>query len=123
LDRFESVHVRWCRARVRQDSNLQPPDLESGALAVRATDPAGGQPPASALDLPLLVQRVAAARRTELFEGELVGRLLLVLGADVILPLAAVANERDQIAHPCPRLELEPTTGFEPVTSSLPRKC
>src|SRR5207247_11442257 len=26
-------------SRVRQDSNLQPPDLESGALAVRATDP------------------------------------------------------------------------------------
>src|SRR5438034_219636 len=38
LERFESLH--GIGTRVRQDSNLQPPDLESGALAVRATDPA-----------------------------------------------------------------------------------
>jgi hypothetical protein len=33
---FTSPSMVW---RVRQDSNLQPPDLESDALAVRATDP------------------------------------------------------------------------------------
>src|SRR6185295_11583122 len=109
--------------RVRQDSNLQPPDLESGALAVRATDPragwAGGTP---RLDFALLVKRVAPARRAELLECQLVRRLL-VLRARVILPLAAVADERDQIAHPAAFLCPEPTTGVEPVTSSLPRKC
>src|SRR5437867_828590 len=72
--------------RVRQDSNLQPPDLESGALAVRATDPAGRLRRLSLLDLPLLVERVAPARRAELLERELVRRPLLVLGRRVVLP-------------------------------------
>src|ERR1044071_5237411 len=89
--------------RVRQDSNLQPPDLESGALAVRATDPArrttGWR---SVLDLALLVERVAPARRAELLEGEFVRGLLLVLRARVILPLTAVAHEGDQVAHTIP---------------------
>src|SRR6185503_133105 len=71
LQGFEGVHIFWMR--VRQDSNLQPPDLESGALAVRATDPArrttGWR---SVLDLALLVKRVAPARRAELLEGEFV---------------------------------------------------
>src|SRR6266849_193939 len=42
---------------------------------------------------------MAPARRAELLEGELVGGLLLVLRAGVVLPLAAVAHERDQVAH------------------------
>ena len=50
-------------------------------------------------DLSLLEKRVRATRRAELPEGELVGRLLLVLGARVVLPLAGVAYEADQIAH------------------------
>ncbi len=36
LPRTYKWHIFW---RVRQDSNLQPSDLESDALAIRATDP------------------------------------------------------------------------------------
>src|SRR5262245_8200136 len=125
-----SVH-RNSQRRVRQGSNLQPPDLESGALPIRATDPHRGESRPS--DLPLLVQGMVPTRRTELAERELVRRLLLVLRARVVLPLASVAHETDQIAHRSPawsrraviaRAALpEPMTGFEPVTSSLPRKC
>lgn len=78
-----------------------------------------------ALDLSFLVEHVAPTGRAELFEGELVGRLLLVLRADVILPFAAVTDEGDQVSHAGPYLvaAAKPTTGFEPVTSFLPRTC
>src|SRR6266481_1733782 len=108
-----SGRIRTCNPRIWS------PVLEPFELLTRQAGTAARH---RALDLPLLVERMAPARRAELLEGELVRRPLLVLRAGVVLPLAPVAHERDQIAHlalPVPK----PTTGFEPVTSSLPRKC
>src|SRR5678816_586389 len=84
-----------CRERARQGSNLQPPDLESGALPIRATDPRWW--PRS--DLPLLMERVRSAGGAEFAERKLLRCRLLVLGRRVVAPLALLASERNQIAH------------------------
>ena len=80
--------------RVRQDSNLQPPDLESDALPIRATDPrvAAAVSPRGLANLGLFVQRVAATTGAELLDLELLGLLLLVPGGHIVAPLAAVAR-------------------------------
>src|SRR5688572_31489724 len=78
-----SFRARFARKRARQGSNLQPPDLESGALPIRATDPAIAS---FELDLALLVSRVLPARRAELPHRELVGVELPVLRRGVVLP-------------------------------------
>ena len=80
--------------RVRQDSNLQPPDLESDALPIRATDPRvrAAVSPGRLADLGLFVQRVAATTRAELFNLELLSLLLFVPGGHIVAPLAAVAR-------------------------------
>ena len=54
--------MRW---RVRQDSNLQQPDLESGALPIGATDPC------IPLNFNLTMQGMRAARSTEFLERQL----------------------------------------------------
>ena len=50
-------------------------------------------------------------------------RFLRPVDQHLNIPLAPVADERDQISHRPSHSVMEPTTGFEPVTSSLPRKC
>ena len=53
--------------------------------------------------------RVAAARRTELLDRELLGLLLLVLAGGVIAPLAPVARQPYQVPHRPLRLSLSGT--------------
>ena len=77
----------WWRAR--QDSNLQPSDLESDALPIRATDPRARR----LLDLYLFVLRMAAAARAELFDGKLFSLTLLISATGVITPLTSVTLE------------------------------
>jgi hypothetical protein len=85
--------------RVRQDSNLQPSDLESDALPIRATDPpARGCRTASripALDFALFMHRMGAAAWTELLDCEFVCLFLLVLAGGVVAPFASVARKPD----------------------------
>jgi hypothetical protein len=69
---------------------------------------------------------MAAAPTAELLELQALGRLLLVLRRDVIPPLAFRARQRDVVSHDELVLYaacMEPMTGIEPVTSSLPRTC
>ena len=77
---------------------------------------------------------VGAASRTEFFDRKLVGLRLLVLAGRVVARLASFTRKRNQVSHyNTPRNNFlfsepvlksgKPTTGFEPVTSSLPRKC
>jgi hypothetical protein len=99
------------------------------------------------LDLRFPMRRMRAARRTEFLDHELLGLLLLVLASRVVAPFATIARQSYQISHRSliaslpiePRIcgpedqsgaraativrFCKPTTGFEPVTSSLPRKC
>ena len=99
----------------------------------------------SRLDLAFLVQDVGPAGGAELLQRELLRRLLLVLGARVVLPLAGVADQGDQIAHVVPlgahdrirtgdlfltkevlyRLSYvgKRETGIEPATPSLEGSC
>src|SRR5258707_14505095 len=74
--------------------------------------------------LRLLVIGVLAATGAELRQDQFVGHGPLVLRRRVITLFAHRALERDDGAvHLSLLLLVEPTTGFEPVTSSLPRKC
>src|SRR5579885_2367545 len=87
--------------------------------------------------LGFLVQRMAATTRTELFDLELLGLFLLVPGRHVVAPLAPIARQSNyfpdcrhdtslSVAQDPARalfFVCKPTTGIEPVTSSLPRKC
>jgi hypothetical protein len=111
---FTSPSMVW---RVRQDSNLQPPDLESDALAVRATDPWLDIRPFFAarttssivarpvrdlrpsgdrtLNFCFLMYCMCPATRAELLDCELLCLALLVLARSVIPPLAAVTRQSD----------------------------
>src|SRR5439155_2781243 len=71
-----------------RDSNPHPPDLESGALAVRATPL-----------LRLFVRRMFAAPPTVLLQLETVGMGTFVLRRRVVPPLARRARESDDLAH------------------------
>ena len=85
------------------------------------------------LDLVLFVNSMGPALGTELLDRKLVGLGLLVFGGGVVALLATFARQRNLISHnrirsdtdapPKRRRIGKPTTGFEPVTSSLPRKC
>jgi hypothetical protein len=57
-------------------------------------------------DLDLLVRPMGTAGRAELLDGELFGGLLLVPRRGVVLPLALVASETNEISHLRPLLIL-----------------
>src|SRR5436190_13544040 len=89
-----SIVVRSCSSMKWQgwrDSNPHPPDLESGALAVRAT-------PLGPL-LRFLVRRVLAAPPAVLLQLEPVGVRAPVLGGRVVPPLALSTRQSDDLAH------------------------
>jgi hypothetical protein len=96
--------------------------LESDALPIGATDPCLASvvgtrqvsirldfvlrlfsfpvsPGAAASDFAFSMQRMSAAARAELLDGELVGLLLLVLGGGVVAPFASIACKADQVSH------------------------
>lgn len=81
--------MRW---RVRQDSNLQQPDLESGALPIGATDPIP-------LHLDLAMQSMRAARSAKLFKGKLFGSLFSVFCRSVILAFTLIASKSYEFPH------------------------
>ena len=81
--------MRW---RVRQDSNLQQPDLESGALPIGATDPIP-------LHLDLAMQSMRAARSAKLFKGKLFGSLFSVFCRCVILAFTLIASKSYEFPH------------------------
>src|SRR5512134_4061071 len=83
--------------QARRDSNPQPADLESAALAVRAT----GLSPRRLLGF--LVGRMLPARRAELLELQLVRHGLLVLRRGVVPHLALGTRQRDDVPHSAPR--------------------
>ena len=118
VQRFALYGRKW---QARRDSNPQHPDLESGALAIRAT----GLCPFSLLPLfCFLVRRVGLAELAELLHLEAVLHGSLVLRRRVVAVLAFRASQRNVISHFCSTLtEMEPTTRIELVTSSLPRMC
>ena len=68
------------------------------------------------------------AKGTILLELETLGLLFLVLHAGIVDSLAFGTLEMDDLAHRSCLVfieyrYLEPSTGIEPVTSSLPRTC
>src|SRR5438874_804927 len=77
-----------------RDSNPHPPDLESGALAVRATPlwSTGSL-------LRLFVRGVLATPPAVLLHLEPIGMRPLVLGGRVVPSLTRAARERDDVAH------------------------
>jgi hypothetical protein len=81
--------MRW---RVRQDSNLQQPDLESGALPIGATDPIP-------LDLDLAMQSMRAARSAKLFQGKLFRGLLSVFCRSVIFAFTLITSKSYEFPH------------------------
>src|SRR5579885_531212 len=80
---------------------------------------------------------MAATARTEFLDLELLGLLLFVARRHVVAPLATIARQSNyfpdcrhdtssSVAQDPARalfFVCKPTTGIEPVTSSLPRKC
>jgi hypothetical protein len=67
---------------------------------------------------------MAPAPAAEFLQLQTLGRLLLVLGRDVIPALAFGARQGDVVSHDeYVSSFVEPMTGIEPVTSSLPRTC
>ena len=73
---FLSTEQKW---QARRDSNPQPSDLESDALAVRATG----------LCLCLFVLNMLSAMSAKLLQSKLFCRILLVLRSRIVLILAA----------------------------------
>lgn len=92
--------------RARQGSNLQPSDLESDALPIRATDPRFTRPRLPGLaDLVLAVQRMGPAARTKLFDRKLVSMRFAVLGGRIVAPLASVTCQPDYFPY-CRHFEI-----------------
>src|SRR5512134_3527334 len=83
--------------QARRDSNPQPADLESAALAVRATGLS------SRLLLGFLVRRMLPACRAEFLQLQLVRHGLLVLRRGVVPHLALGTRQRDDVPHSAPR--------------------
>jgi hypothetical protein len=78
------------------------------------------------LDMSLLVERVLPASRTEFLKLQLRWGIFLVLVRRIVLVLAFFARKRDELSHVkslSSGFSTEPTTGIEPVTSSLPMTC
>src|SRR4030066_1549405 len=82
--------------QARRDSNPHHPDLESGALAVRAT----GLPPLRLFGL--LVRRVLPARGAELLQFQLLSHRLRVPCGRVVPVLALGTGQRDDVAPSFP---------------------
>ena len=82
--------LRW---RVRQDSNLQQPDLESGALPIGATDPF------ISLDFNLTMQGMAAARSAKLLKRKFLSGCLAIFCRRIIFPLTLVTSKTDEFPH------------------------
>src|SRR4029450_10137798 len=111
LDALEELHVLSSvpdcarTARIWQawrDSNPHPPDLESGALAVRATrlrNFRAPHPRRAPRLLRLLMRIVLPAPLAELLDLHAVRMRPLVLGRRVVPPLAFRTGERDDVAH------------------------
>ena len=78
--------------QARRDSNPQHPDLESGALTVRATG-------LMSLLFGLLVRRVSLAEPAILLELEPVRSPLLIFRGRVISLLALGAGKGDDVSH------------------------
>src|SRR5512134_2703913 len=83
--------------QARRDSNPQPADLESAALAVRATGLS------SRPLLGFLVRRMLPACRAEFLQLQLVRHGLLVLRRGVVPHLALGTRQRDDVPHSAPR--------------------
>src|SRR4030043_1507535 len=107
--RLPAIRQGW---QARRDSNPHPPDLESGALTVRAT----GLPPYRLFGL--LVRRVLPARGAELRKLQLLGHRLLVPGGRVIPVLALGTGQRDDVSHCSPRFP----SGKTPFIPGSPRR-
>jgi hypothetical protein len=78
------------------------------------------------LDMSLLVERVLPASRTEFLKLQLRWGIFLVLVRRIVLVLAFITRKRDELSHVkslSSGFYIEPTTGIEPVTSSLPMTC
>ena len=74
------------------------------------------------------MQRVRTAVPTKLLVLDAIGVQPPVLVCGIVAPIALTAGQSDEvpghmIPRPSPNTKLEPTTGLEPVTSSLPRRC
>ena len=99
--------------QARKDSNLQPAVLETVALPVGATG----------LFFHFLVNSMLAFRRTIFLKLDTLGLFLLVFHARVIDALAFGTLEMDNFSHGANHSVQKPSTGLEPVASSLPRTC
>src|SRR5262249_6316519 len=97
--RPRGARVPWALGRggqARRDSNPHPPDLESGALAVRATGLIPSVTRHRLLRFP--VRRVLPAPATELLELEPVGMRPAILRLGVVAALALAAGQGDDLA-------------------------
>ena len=83
------------------------------------------------------------AEPTKLFDFQTTGCCFLIFGRGIIFPLTISASQMDNISHVSPNFPIvmgkpparipqilnistkteKPTIGFEPMASSLPRKC
>ena len=81
--------------QARQDSNPQHPVLETGALPVGAT----GLLKSPLFYTAFFVQRMFTTTGAVFFEFELCGRTFLVLVRCVILSLANLTYERNELSH------------------------
>ena len=90
-----SLFKKW---QARRDSNPQHPDLESGALAIRAT---GLQKTRSAYSklFGFLMSRMALTEATVLVKLQLVWSVLLVLCCCVVPALTLGASKSDNVTH------------------------
>src|SRR3990172_710593 len=85
----------------RRDSNPQRPDLESGALPIRATGlcSLASSLPSFRLRLGFFMHGVLSAEPAILLQVELVRRVPLVLGRRIVLALAFAASQQNDFPH------------------------
>ena len=95
-----------------RDSNPQPSDLESDALAVE---------PQACLLSRFLMDSMLPAESTVPFLLDPFRLQTTILGRRIRTPVADTAGQIGQISGHNRSTLVEPTTGLEPVTSSLPR--
>ena len=85
--------LKW---QARRDSNPQHPDLESGALPIRAT---GLHKQLFIYLLRFFVRRMLTAETTVLAQLQLTGSVLLVLRGVVVAPFTLGAAQRYLVSH------------------------
>ena len=73
--------------------------------------------------LDFLMRRMLTVKRTILAELDALRLLLLIFGTRIIDTLALGTLEMDNFSHGANHSVQKPSTGLEPVASSLPRTC